>query len=101
MPAKLFRRRKRVAALLAAAAASVVSIHRVHAATVNGTIAPGEYPAGAIATQNTPTGFGDNFSELNQAFANYTPGGNVELALTGNLEGNGNGLAGDADPKKK
>ncbi|MEA2733681.1 MAG: hypothetical protein QOE14_132, partial [Humisphaera sp.] len=87
-------RRKRAAALLAAAAV-VVAIpanRRAQASTVNGTVAAGEYPAGAIATQNTFTGLGDNFSELNQAFATYTPGGNLELGLTGNLEPIGNGL---------
>lgn len=45
----------------------------------------------AVAVQDTPTGFGDNFSELNAAFAKLD-GGNLSLLLTGNLEGNGNAI---------
>ena len=55
MPAKLFRRRKRrAAALLAASAAvaGVASAQRTNAATIDGTVAAGEYPAGAIATMD-------------------------------------------------
>ncbi len=77
--------------VVAAVAASVAASISARASTVNGVVAGGEYTL-TLATQNAPTGFGDNFSELNQAFANYAPGGNLELALTGNLEGNGNGL---------
>jgi hypothetical protein len=101
MPAAVFvvdaprgRRAVRAAAMAAAAAAAVtatLSGDRASAATINGTVAPAEY-ATTLATQTTPTGFGDNVSELNQALTNYTPGGNLELALTGNLEEIGNGL---------
>ncbi|MCW5939235.1 MAG: PEP-CTERM sorting domain-containing protein [Fimbriimonadaceae bacterium] len=41
------------------------------------------------ATQRTNTGFGDNFSELNNAYA-YTDGTNLNVFIGGNLEGNGN-----------
>ncbi len=61
------------------------------AATIDGAVAGGEYGP-ALAVQDTPTGFGDNVNELNAAFGNLLPGGDVELAITGNLEGNGNGL---------
>ena len=84
-------RRLRRAPIIAAAASAAMAATPLHAATINGTVAAGEY-ATTLATQNTPTGFGDNFSELNQALANYTPGGNLELALTGNLEPIGNRL---------
>jgi hypothetical protein len=58
---------------------------------VDGTVSLGEYGP-ALALQAAPTGFGNNFSELNAAYGSYTPGGDLSLALTGNLEGNGNGL---------
>src|SRR5439155_20416233 len=80
---------RKLACAAATIAASISAAAR--ASTVNGVVGTGEYSL-TLATQNNPTGFGDNFSELNQALANYTPGGNLELALTGNLEGNGNGL---------
>jgi hypothetical protein len=61
-------------------------------AQVNGANDAGEYGA-ARATQNVGTGFGNNFSELNAAFATWNPGaGTLRLLLTGNLEGNGNGI---------
>ena len=88
------RTRARNVLATAAAAAIAVAIappRKASANTVDGIVGAGEYSM-TLATQNNPTGFGNNFSELNQALANYTPGGNLELALTGNLEGNGNGL---------
>ncbi len=82
-----------VAAAAAAVTASFAASHAAAANTVDGTVAAGEYSM-TLATQNNATGFGNNFSELNQALANYTPGPGapLELALTGNLEGNGNGV---------
>ncbi len=58
---------------------------------IDGVVSPFEYGA-PLAVQDTPTGFGNNLSELNAAFANLSPAGDLKLALTGNLEGNGNGL---------
>ena len=98
MPAASFTRRTRAAALLGAAAAAMGAANFARAATVNGTVAPGEYAA-TLATQTTPTGFGDDASELNQALANYIPGGNLELALTANLEPIGNGIVLFVDSK--
>ncbi|MEO6436594.1 MAG: hypothetical protein ABIP55_12655 [Tepidisphaeraceae bacterium] len=84
----------RTLSILAAAVAGTAAIYPYSAdaaVTVDGAITAGEYGA-ALVSQNTPTGFGNNQSELNQAFGNYVPGGALELALTGNLEGNGNGV---------
>ncbi len=61
------------------------------AATIDGLVEVGEYGT-ILAIQDTPTGFGDNFSELNAAYANLNFDGSLDLAFTGNLEGNGNGL---------
>src|SRR5688572_23898864 len=103
MSAVVPSRGRRAVALLctataAASAATVGACGFTSAATVNGTVAPSEYAA-TLATQSTPTFFGDNVSELNQALANYLPGGNLELALTGNLETIGNGLVLFVDSK--
>ena len=49
-----------------------------------------DYPA-ALALQTNATGFGDNQSELNAAYAHIS-GGTLHLLLTGNLENNGNPL---------
>jgi hypothetical protein len=84
---------KNLTSFFAAAAAVVLGTFFTSAQgqTVDGTVSGGEYgPARAL--QAAPTGFGNNFSELNGAYGTYTPGGNLSLALTGNLEGNGNGL---------
>ncbi|HYO11332.1 MAG TPA: PEP-CTERM sorting domain-containing protein [Tepidisphaeraceae bacterium] len=93
---KLLRSNALRSHLLAMAAAAALPF-AARAATVDGIITtpgqdePPEYGT-VLATQNNQTGFGNNVSELNQALSNYTPGGNLELLLTGNLEGNGNGL---------
>ncbi|MFG0252239.1 MAG: hypothetical protein ACF8NJ_05125 [Phycisphaerales bacterium JB038] len=60
-------------------------------ATIDGVVDLGEY-TNILAIQDTPTGFGDNLSELNAAFANLNFDGSLDLALTGNLEAGGNGL---------
>ncbi|MEM7806637.1 MAG: dockerin type I domain-containing protein [Planctomycetota bacterium] len=65
---------------------------------VDGSITTGEYGP-AIAVQDSPTGFGDNFSELNAAYADYVSGTGLYLGLTGNLELNGNGLVVFIDSK--
>ncbi|MCG8653226.1 MAG: hypothetical protein MI861_25520, partial [Pirellulales bacterium] len=57
-------------------------------ATIDGDIA-GQGYGPARAVQGVQTEFGDNFSELNAAYARIN-GGNLELALTGNLENNFN-----------
>ena len=58
--------------------------------TVDGTLKAGYFAP--IAIQGTPTQFGNNFSELNAAYARLDKNGNLSLLLTGNLETNGNGL---------
>lgn len=45
-----------------------------------------------LAVQDTPTGFGNNLSELNAGYASLDGSGNLALMLTGNLEVGGNGL---------
>lgn len=60
-------------------------------AQVNGTMDAGEYGP-ALVLQTTPTGFGNNFSELNGLYAKIFADGSIRLMFTGNLEGNGNGL---------
>ena len=80
--------------LVSACAATALGAVAVPAAVaqVNGARDAGEYGA-ARATQNVGTGFGNNFSELNAAYATFNPGaGTLRLLLTGNLEGNGNGI---------
>ncbi len=57
---------------------------------VDGVLGPGEYGA-AVSVQAVETQFGDNFSELNAAYARIA-GGHLYLMLTGNLEGNFNKL---------
>jgi hypothetical protein len=47
----------------------------------------------AVAVQDTPTGFGNNQSELNSAYAYLALNGDLSLLLTGNLENNGNTIA--------
>ncbi len=71
-----------IALLSAAGAAS--------AAVVDGLVGFGEY-GNILGVQDTPTGFGDNLSELSVAYANLGVAG-LELAVTGNLEAGGNGF---------
>jgi hypothetical protein len=80
-------------AAVAAGAALIAGASALPAyAQVNGALDAGEYGP-AIATQNVGTGFGNNFSELNAAYGKFSPGtGIVNLLITGNLEGNGNGI---------
>jgi hypothetical protein len=75
--------RKTIAVLSAAVVASI-SAQRALANTVDGTVSNGEYANSVL--QNNATGFGNNQSELNGAYWNYTPNGNLELAIPGNLE---------------
>src|SRR5205814_6285846 len=70
-----------VSATLAASGAAVAN-------TVDGTVSAGEYTGGSVL-QNNATGFGNNQSEPNGAYWNYAPGGNLELAIPGNLESSG------------
>ena len=61
-----------------------------HAQVLDGSIAGDAYgPARSV--QTVQTGFGDNASEMNAAYA-YTSGGNLHLAITGNIESNFNKL---------
>jgi hypothetical protein len=79
------------------AAIFVLFARQALAVTVNGVVSLGEYGA-PLAVQNTPSGFGDTDgvtqfgSELNAAYANARGDGGLELALTGNLEENGNAI---------
>jgi Abnormal spindle-like microcephaly-assoc'd, ASPM-SPD-2-Hydin/Protein of unknown function (DUF1573)/Secretion system C-terminal sorting domain len=59
-------------------------------AVVDGILEPAFYGA-PIAVQNNATGFGDNFSELDAAYATIS-GSRLNLFLAGNLETNGNKL---------
>lgn len=55
---------------------------------LDGLIEPGEYRR--LSTQQVGTGFGNNASEINGLFISHIVGGNIRLALSGNLERNGN-----------
>jgi len=57
---------------------------------VDGVLDAAEYGS-AVAVQTVNTGFGDNFNELNAAYATIS-GGNLYLLFTGNLENNFNKL---------
>jgi hypothetical protein len=59
------------------------------AVTLDGSIAGDGYSQESV--QNVQTGFGDNDSELNAAWAQIQ-GGTLYLTFTGNLESNGNNL---------
>jgi hypothetical protein len=59
----------------------------IHANVVDGVVSPNEYGA-VIGRQTSPTGFGDNQNELDVAYANRSPGQGLQLALTGNVQGN-------------
>jgi hypothetical protein len=85
------RRPQRHTFLAAAAALALGSPLAFAGGTVEGTLAPGEY-AFTLGVQDTPTGFGDNLSELNAAYADVLSDGSIRLMLTGNLETNGNGI---------
>ena len=84
-------RRTHASVILAAAALAATSPLAIAGGTVDGTLTAGEF-AFTLATQDTPTGFGNNQSELNAAFADVLSDGSVRLMLTGNLETNGNGI---------
>lgn len=61
------------------------------ATVIDGEIQAGEYDA-LLAVQDTPTGFGNNLSELNAVYGTLLPDGTLELGITCNLEGNGNAI---------
>ncbi|MDX2115138.1 MAG: alpha-amylase family glycosyl hydrolase [Planctomycetota bacterium] len=59
---------------------------------VSGRAIPANYgAAGLLATQNTPTTFGNNSNELNQLYARRDRNG-LRIGLTGNLNTDGTGL---------
>ena len=58
---------------------------------VDGTVSGGDGYGAPYAVQTVETGFGDNFSELNAAYARVA-NGRFYLALTGNIEANFNKL---------
>jgi hypothetical protein len=74
-----------------AAAALLIVAGTVQGQVVDGVVSPGDGYGAALAVQTVQTGFGDNQSELNAAYARIT-GGRLYLALTGNLETNFNRL---------
>lgn len=78
----------RVIPLLCVLSLAAASAHALP--TVDGVMAAGEYGP-AVAVQTVETGFGDNFSELDAAYATVE-GGTLYLMLTGNLEANFNKL---------
>src|SRR5262245_2098448 len=87
-------RKKRLTLALAAAAAATAGIGSFARAqiTVDGSITTAEYGP-ALALQGTVTGFGNNVSELDGFYRNYNVGtGALNVGVTGNLEGNGNGF---------
>ncbi|GAB4191988.1 MAG: hypothetical protein Kow00105_06050 [Phycisphaeraceae bacterium] len=72
------------------AVAALTMAGHANAVVLDGSIAGDGYGS-AVSVQTVETGFGDNFSELNAAYAQVS-GGVLYLALTGNLEGNFNKL---------
>jgi hypothetical protein len=72
--------------LVLAVAGMAASAH----AAVDG-VKDAAYGTTALAVQTVDTQFGDNFSELNAAWC-YSDGTNLNLLVTGNLEGNFNKL---------
>jgi hypothetical protein len=58
---------------------------------VDGQLSPGEYPF-TLATQTNPTGFGDNYSQLDSVHATILSDGSLAYFIAGNIENNGNGL---------
>ncbi len=89
--------RKTTSLLAAAALAALAGV--THAQVIDGSV-PMTAPASGVSTeygaaralQGTATGFGNNFSELNGAYGTYAGTGALNLAITGNLEGNSNGF---------
>jgi hypothetical protein len=83
---------RKIALTLAAAVAAATGSLAIAQVTVDGTITTSEYgPAKAL--QGTATGFGNNVSELDGAYSAYNAtSGALNLGITGNLEGNGNGF---------
>ncbi len=74
-------------------AACVLSLSPLALAAVDGTgITIGAKYSLSLAQQNTPTSFGDNFSELDRALGQVSTDGSFQLGLSGNLESGGNGL---------
>jgi hypothetical protein len=57
---------------------------------INGRDIPADF-CRVSASQSNYTGFGDNYSELNELYA-YHDGVNLYIGATGNLEGNGNNI---------
>src|SRR5437773_202106 len=83
---------RKSASLIAFAAAAALGSASYAQITIDGIVSSGEY-APAFALQGTATGFGDNVSELDGGYGGYNAGaGTLNLAFTGNLEGNGNGF---------
>lgn len=68
----------------------ILAAHCANAVPVVDGILDAEYGA-AVAVQGVQTGFGDNLSELNAAYATVS-GGTLYLMVTGNLESNFNKL---------
>ncbi len=67
---------------------SLLALAASAGAQINGALDAGDNYGSARAVQDTPTGFGDNESEINAVFANYTDSGPLRLLVTGNLTNN-------------
>ncbi len=81
---------RKATCLIAVAVLGAVSGAARAQITVDGHIDSSEYGA-PLATQSTATGWGDNTNELDALYGQFS-GGALNLGVTGNLEGTGNGL---------
>ena len=81
---------KRTASTTLAAAMAMALTGHAAAVTLDGSIAGDGYGS-ALAVQTVETGFGDNQSELNAAYAQIS-GGTLYLTITGQVESNFNKL---------
>ncbi len=81
---------KRTASTTLAAAMAVALAGHAPAVTLDGSIAGDGYGS-AVSVQTIETGFGDNQSELNAAYAQVS-GGTLYLTITGQVESNFNKL---------
>jgi hypothetical protein len=60
-------------------------------AALDGTGLHAKYAGASLALQQTPTSFGNNYSELDQLWA-CSAGDKTQIGISGNMEGNGNNV---------
>jgi hypothetical protein len=77
--------RLNIAVIIAGAVLAVPAL----AATLDGANLHAKFPGESRAIQSNGTGYGDNYSELDQLWAAFD-GANVHLGVAGNMEMNGN-----------